>query len=255
MILEKFSLNGKSGIVTGASQGIGVGLAEGLAQAGADVVISARRAKELDEVAKKLAKYGTRIIPVPADVTVDTDLENLVEETVKAFGRINFLFNNAGIIWREPSEEVSLESFDRVIHTNLRAVFYLAQLVARVMIKQGTGGAIINTDSLCSFIGGRFIPAYAASKGGVHQLTKTLANDWVKYGIRVNAIGPGYIETPNTQPLRDDPVRSKHLLGRIPMGRWGRPEDMAGAAVYLASDASAYVTGQTIYVDGGWLAM
>ena len=255
MILDKFSLKGKCGIVTGASQGIGVGIAEALIQAGADVVIAARRMEKLEEVAEELSQYGTKVIPVRTDMLIESDLENLAAETEKAFGRINFLFNNAGIIHRQQSEDVSLEDFDRVINTNLRSLFYLSQLVARIMIRLKTGGTIINTDSLTSFIGGRFIPAYAASKGGVHQITRTLANDWAQYNIRVNSIGPGYIATPNTKPLRDDPVRSKQLLERIPLGRWGTPEDMGGAAVYLASEASAYVTGQTIYVDGGWLAM
>ncbi|RKY78384.1 2-deoxy-D-gluconate 3-dehydrogenase [candidate division KSB1 bacterium] len=253
MILEKFSLKGKAGIVTGASRGIGKGIAEGLVQAGANLAICARSLPALEKTAEELRKYGTEVIPIKADVSMKAEVEKLVNKTVEEFGRIDFLFNNAGITYRAPSEDFPEEWWDEVIRVNLKSVFLCSQAVARVMIKQG-GGKIINTSSLIAVTGGKTISAYAASKGGVAQLTKALANDWAKYHINVNAIGPGYIITDLTAPLIDDKQRYQELSARIPMGRWGKPEDLAGAAVFLASEASDYITGQTIFVDGGWLS-
>ena len=253
MILEKFSLKGKAGIVTGASRGIGKGIAEGLVQAGANLAICARSLPALEKTAEELRKYGTEVIPIKADVSIKAEVEKLVNKTVEEFGRIDFLFNNAGITYRAPSEDFPEEWWDEVIRVNLKSVFLCSQAVARVMIKQG-GGKIINTSSLIAVTGGKTISAYAASKGGVAQLTKALANDWAKYHINVNAIGPGYIITDLTAPLIDDKQRYQELSARIPMGRWGKPEDLAGAAVFLASEASDYITGQTIFVDGGWLS-
>jgi len=253
MILEKFSLKGKAGIVTGASRGIGKGIAEGLVQAGANLAICARSLPALEKTAEELRKYGTEVIPIKADVSMKAEVEKLVNKTVEEFSRIDFLFNNAGITYRAPSEDFPEEWWDEVIRVNLKSVFLCSQAVARVMIKQG-GGKIINTSSLIAVTGGKTISAYAASKGGVAQLTKALANDWAKYHINVNAIGPGYIITDLTAPLIDDKQRYQELSARIPMGRWGKPEDLAGAAVFLASEASDYITGQTIFVDGGWLS-
>ena len=253
MILEKFSLKGKAGIVTGASRGIGKGIAEGLVQAGANLAICARSLPALEKTAEELRKYGTEVIPIKADVSMKAEVEKLVNKTVEEFGRIDFLFNNAGITYRAPSEDFPEEWWDEVIRVNLKSVFLCSQAVARVMIKQG-GGKIINTSSLIAVTGGKTISAYAASKGGVAQLTKALANDWAKYHINVNAIGPGYIITDLTAPLIDDKQRYQELSARIPMGRWGKPEDLAGAAVFLASEASDYITGQSIFVDGGWLS-
>lgn len=254
MILDKFSLKGKAGIVTGASRGIGKGIAEGLAQAGANLAICSRRLPALQKTAEELRRYGTDVIAIDADVSVKAEVENLVNRTLERFGRIDFLFNNAGITHRAPSEDFSEEWWDEVIRVNLKSVFLCSQAVARVMIKQG-GGKIINTSSLIAVTGGKAIPAYAASKGGVAQLTKALANDWAKYHINVNAVGPGYIITDLTAPLIEDKQRYQELSARIPMGRWGKPDDLAGAAVFLASQASDYVTGQTIFVDGGWLSV
>ncbi|MCK4522689.1 glucose 1-dehydrogenase [Candidatus Aerophobetes bacterium] len=254
MILDKFSLEGKTGIVTGASRGLGRGIATALAQAGADLVIVSRTKSVLEKTAKEIREFGYRVIPVVADVSKKEDIQAMVDRAMEEFGEIGFLFNNAGIIRRCPSENYSEKDWDDVINVNLKAVFLCSQMVGRIMIKQG-GGKIINTSSLIAVGGGKTIPAYAASKGGVAQLTKALANDWAKYNIKVNAIGPGYFITDQTEPLRKDKNRYKELSDRIPLGRWGNPEDLGGVAVFLASEASDYITGQTIWVDGGWLSL
>jgi len=193
------------------------------------------------------------VIPVVADISKKKDIQNIADKAVKEFGKVDFLFNNAGIIRRCSSEDYSEKDWDDVIKVNLKAVFLLSQIVGRIMIKKG-GGKIINTSSLLAVGGGKTIPAYTASKGGVNQLTKALANDWAKYNIKVNAIGPGYFITDNTGPLRKNKERYQEITNRIPLGRWGNPEDLGGVAVFLASEASDYITGQTIFVDGGWLS-
>jgi len=255
MILEKFSLEGKSGIVTGGGSGIGKGIAIGLVQAGAEVVIAGRNKERLEKAKTEIAQFGGPVVPVQTDVAKREDIENLVDRTVEAFGKIDFLFNNAGIIIRNPCEDFSEEDWDKVITVNLKGPFFLAQAVARVMISQKRGGKIINTSSLIAVQGGKRVPAYAASKGGLTQATKSMANDWAQYNILVNAIGPGWVNTDNTKPLRQDQGRYAEITGRIPLGRWADPEDLAGTAVFLASDASNYITGQTIFVDGGWLSI
>jgi 2-deoxy-D-gluconate 3-dehydrogenase len=255
MILERFSLKGRSGIVTGGGSGIGRGIATGLVQAGAEIAIAGRRREKLEDTAREIRKFGGPVIPVQADVSKMRDIKGLVDRAVKEFGKIDFLFNNAGTIRRNPSEDFLEEDWDEVINTNLRGPFFLAQAVARVMIAQKRKGKIINTSSLIAVQGGKRVPAYAASKGGISQLTKSMANDWAKYNILVNAIGPGWVNTELTEPLRQDKERFAEITGRIPLSRWADPEDLAGAAVFLASDASDYITGQTIFVDGGWLSM
>jgi len=255
MVLEKFSLKGKSGIVTGGGSGIGKGMATGLVQAGAEIVIAGRNRERLEETARELRQFGGPVIPVQADVSRMNDIQSLVDRAVKEFGKIDFLFNNAGIIRRNPCEDFSERDWDDVININLKGPFFLAQAVARVMISQKRKGKIINTSSLIAMGGGKRVPSYAASKGGVAQVTKAMANDWAKYNILVNAIGPGWVNTELTQALREDKERFAELCNRIPLGRWADPEDLAGAAVFLASDASDYITGQTIFVDGGWLSM
>jgi 2-deoxy-D-gluconate 3-dehydrogenase len=255
MILEKFSLKGKSGIVTGGGSGIGKGIAMGLVQAGAEIVIAGRRREKLEETAREIRQFGGPVIPVQVDVSKMRDIKGLVDRAVREFGKIDFLFNNAGTIRRSPSEDFPEEDWDEVINTNLKGPFFLAQAVARVMISQKRKGKIINTSSLIAVQGGKRVPAYAASKGGISQLTKSMANDWAKYNILVNAIGPGWVNTELTEPLRQNKERFAEISGRIPLGRWADPEDLAGAAVFLASDASDYITGQTIFVDGGWLSM
>lgn len=255
MILEKFSLKGKSGIVTGGGSGIGKAISMAVVQAGAEIVIVGRNKERLEKTAGELREYGGPVVPLPADVSNMEDIKRIVDRALKEFGKIDFLFNNAGIIRRAPSEEYTEKDWDEVIRINLKGPFFLAQAVAKVMISQKRKGKIINTSSLISVQGGKRVPAYAASKGGLAQVTKTMANDWAKYNILVNAIGPGWVKTELTEALRQDQERYTEILGRIPLGRWAEPEDLMGAAVFLASDASDYVTGQTIFVDGGWLGM
>ena len=209
----------------------------------------------MEETAREIRQFGGPVIPVQVDVSKMRDIKGLVDRTVREFAKIDFLFNNAGTIRRNPSEDFLEEDWDEVINTNLKGPFFLAQAVARVMISQRRKGKIINTSSLIAVQGGKRVPAYAASKGGISQLTKSMANDWAKYNILVNAIGPGWVNTELTEPLRQNKERFAEITGRIPLGRWADPEDLAGAAVFLASDASDYITGQTIYVDGGWLSM
>jgi 2-deoxy-D-gluconate 3-dehydrogenase len=254
MIWDKFSLKGRNGIVTGGGTGLGKGMTTALVQAGAEVAIVGRRLEVLEKAAKELSHHNGKVIPIKADVTDLSDIKMIVERALEAFGKIDFLFNNAGTIRRAPCEEHSEEDWDIVLQTNLKAPFFLAQTVARTMIARKIKGKIINTSSLLAFIGGRTIPGYAASKGGISQVTKSMANDWAKYGIRVNAIGPGYFITDVTEALVQNKERYAEITARIPLGRWGKPEDLGGLAVFLASDASDYVTGQTIFVDGGWLS-
>jgi len=254
-ILEKFSLKGKSGIVTGGGSGIGRAIAKGLVQAGAEIVIAGRSKARLEEVSEELKKSGGPALAVQADVSKMEDIKNLVDRAVREFGKIDFLFNNAGIIRRSSSEELSEKDWDETIKINLRGPFFLAQAVARVMISQKRKGKIINTSSLMAMQGGKRVPAYAASKGGLAQVTKSMANDWARYNILVNAIGPGWVKTELTEALRKDKERFAEISSRIALGRWGDPEDIVGAAIFLASDASDYITGQTIFVDGGWLSM
>jgi 2-deoxy-D-gluconate 3-dehydrogenase len=255
MILEKFSLKERSGIVTGGGSGIGGAIATGVVQAGAEIVIVGRNKERLEKTASEIRKFGGPVLPIQADVSRMEDMKSLVDRTVKEFGKIDFLFNNAGTIRRTPSEDFSEKDWDDVINTNLKGPFFLAQAVARVMISQKRKGKIINTSSLIAVQGGKRVPAYAASKGGLNQITKTMANDWAKYNILVNAIGPGWVRTQLTEALQQDKERYAEILSRIPLGRWADPEDLVGAAVFLASDASDYITGQTIFVDGGWLSM
>ena len=255
MFLERFSLKGRSGIVTGAGSGIGKGIAKGLVQAGAEIVIVGRNREKLEQAAEEVRLLGGPVIAVRADVSKMEEIKNLVDRTVKELGKIDFLFNNAGIIRRNPSEEFTERDWDETIATNLKGPFFLAQAVAKVMISQGRKGKIVNTSSLIAVQGGKRVPAYAASKGGLAQVTKTMANDWAKYNILVNAIGPGWVKTEMTEALQRDKERNAEITIRIPLGRWADPEDLIGAAVFLASDASDYITGQTIFVDGGWLSM
>jgi 2-deoxy-D-gluconate 3-dehydrogenase len=255
LIKEKFSLKNKRGIVTGASRGLGKGMAEGLAEMGADLVIAARDMSRLEKTAEELRVYGTRVVPVKTDVRNDDDIRRLIEITCSELGGIDFVFCNAGIVRRGVSHEHSMDDFDEVFRVNVRSVFLLAQLAARVMIRQGHGGSIVLTDSVLSVHGSLNVPGYASSKGAVNMLVRALANDWGPYGIRVNGIGPGFSETDMTEGVRSSAERYNYLSSRMALGRWGKPEDFAGAAVYLASDASGYVTGTTLYVDGGFLSM
>jgi 2-deoxy-D-gluconate 3-dehydrogenase len=250
-ILDLFSLQGKNALVTGSGQGLGSGIAIALAEAGANVTLH-NYDKVHDSVIQEVEKTGVRFIARTGDVRDKAVCRTLVDDTVEAFGCIDILFNNAGTIRRAPAAEHSEEFWNEVIDVNLNAVWFLSQYAGRKMIAQGRG-KIVNTASMMSFQAGFLIASYVASKGAVAQLTKALANEWASKGINVNAIAPGYMATDNTAPLRADPVRSASILNRIPIGRWGEPSDLAGAAVFLASEASNYVHGHILPVDGGWL--
>lgn len=252
MILNNFSLHGKVAIVTGCNTGLGKSMAVGLAEAGCDIV-GINRSEPADTAAEVTA-LGRRFLNLQADLGQQTALPALVEQAVAEMGQVNILVNNAGIIRRQDAIEFSEKDWDDVMNVNTRTLFFLSQLVARQFIKQGNGGKIINIASMLSYQGGIRVPSYTASKSAVLGLTRQLANEWAKHGINVNAIAPGYFETNNTQQLRDDENRSEEILARIPAGRWGKPQDMMGPVVFLASDASDYVNGFTLAVDGGWLA-
>jgi 2-deoxy-D-gluconate 3-dehydrogenase len=251
-----FDLKGKVAVVTGCNTGLGQGMALALAQAGCDIVgLNIVPADETGTAAKGM---GRRFQDIATDLST-AKAEDLIARATAAFGRIDILVNNAGIIRRADALEFSEREWDDVIAVNLKAVFFLAQATARQFIRQqkagqSKGGRIINTASLLSFQGGIRVPSYTAAKSGVLGLTRLLANEWAQYGITVNAIAPGYMDTDNTTALRADAARSAEILARIPMGRWGLPADLAGPVVFLASDAAAYVTGHALVVDGGWLA-
>ena len=248
MILEKFNLNGKVAIVTGSNTGLGQGICKAFAEAGALVAGVSRRPST--ETAEMLGESFHNVL---ADLSGTDVIPSVVEQTVQKFGRVDILVNNAGIIKRQDSLDFSEEEWDSVLNVNLKTVFFLTQAVAKQFLKQGTGGKIINIASMLSYQGGIRVPSYTASKSAIRGITMTLANEWAKYGINVNAIAPGYMATNNTQQLRNDGERSADILARIPAGRWGTPEDLQGAAVFLASSASDYVNGFTLAVDGGWL--
>ncbi len=252
-VLDDFRLDGKISIVTGASRGLGKAMAEALAEAGSHVVLAARTEEALKAVAENIEAAGAKALVVPTHVEEEEELNRLVEQAVDEFGRIDVLVNDAGTTARYPAMDFPLEEWDRVLAVNLRSVFLLCQKVGRVMMRQG-GGKIINIASLLSEVGVALIPPYASSKGGIRQLTKSLAVEWAKYNICVNAIGPGYFRTELTEGLYQDPERYQPVMNRLAIKRWGKPEDLKGAVVYLASKASDYVTGQILYVDGGYLA-
>ena len=253
-VLEQFSLKDKVSVVTGGSRGLGYGIAAALAGAGAKVVIVSRTAQEVEAASSRIAEETNGIvIPVVADVTKEKDVEDLVAITLERWGSIDILVNNAGINVRKPFLEISREEFDKVVGVNLKAVFFLTQLVAKEMIKRKKG-KVINIASLTSQIGIANISVYAATKGAIASLTRSLAVELAPYNINVNAIAPGYFRTEMTEAVFQDEGRRKWILSRIPLGRTGIPQDLAGAAVFLASSASDYITGQIIFVDGGWIA-
>jgi len=246
-----FDLAGKVAIVTGANTGIGQALALALAEAGADVAAVGRTPAE--ETVARARALGRKAELISADLSTIEPVQRVVDETVAKLGGLDILVNNAGIIRRADAVDFSEEDWDAVIDTNLKSVFFLAQAAGRHMIAQGAG-KIINIASMLTFQGGIRVPSYTASKAGIGGLTKILANEWAGKGVQVNAIAPGYIATNNTAALQADEVRNKAILDRIPAGRWGDPQDLGGAAVFLASQASNYVTGHILAVDGGWLA-
>jgi 2-deoxy-D-gluconate 3-dehydrogenase len=251
MILEDFSLAGKVAVVTGGATGLGAAMALALAEAGADIaaVYNLDPPREVE----RFERLGRRFLGVQADLSSIEPVNAIVKKVVDAFGRIDILVNNAGIIRRNKSIDFTEQDWDEVMNINLKTLFFLSQAVARRFLKQGTGGKIINIASMLSFQGGILVPSYTASKSGVMGLTRLLACEWSSHGINVNAIASGYMATRNTLSLQQDPVRSKQILERIPVGRWGKPDDLKGAVVFLASEASNYVQGHALAVDGGWL--
>jgi 2-dehydro-3-deoxy-D-gluconate 5-dehydrogenase len=253
MSLEAFKIEGKNALVTGSRRGLGAAIAVALGQAGANVACHGREAEE-SSVCEEIRALGRRSVYFSGDVADERTCVALVEKTVAAFGTIDILVNNAGVIRRAPAAEYSADYWDEVIAVNLTAVFRISQLAGQQMLRQGRGGKIVSIASVLSFQGGVLVPAYAAAKGGVAQLTRALSNEWAAKGINVNAIAPGYMATDNTEALRNDATRSRQILERIPAGRWGEPADLAGAAVFLCSAASDYVHGHVLVVDGGWLA-
>lgn len=253
-ILDSFRLDNKVALVTGSASGLGAAIATALAQAGATVACHGNR-RPATETAESI---GPKAAAFRADLSSTTGAEDLFTQVKERFGRVDILINNAGTILRAAAEDVTLEDWQQVLQVNLTSVFQLSQLVARDIIPrhqpgQASTGKIVNIASLLSFQGGIRVPAYASSKGGVAQLTKALANEWAPKGIQVNAIAPGYFATTNTEALQADETRNRQILERIPSGRWGQPEDIAGAALYLSSPASNYVTGTILTVDGGWM--
>lgn len=251
MILDAFKLESQVALVTGASTGLGQAIAIALAEAGADVACHGNT-RTPDATSEAITKLGRKAFAVTGDLSDRATPQTLIEQTISHFGRLDILVNNAGTIRRAPATEYSEEDWATVIEVNLSSVFRLAQLAGRHMIERG-GGKILNIASLLSFQGGITVPAYAASKGGVAQLTKALANEWAAKNINVNAIAPGYMRTGNTKALQEDETRNRQILERIPAGRWGDPADMAGAAVFLCSAASDYINGHVLLVDGGWM--
>ena len=249
-----FDLSGKTAIVTGAGRGIGRSVAIGLAKAGANIVVCSRTESELTEVAEEISNSGREVLVVPCDVTRSQDIQRVINDTVQRFGVIDILLNNAGMTIKKPAEDYSLEDWNQILSVNLTGVFLFAQAAGRQMIKQGSG-KIINISSVAAKTAISGSIAYCASKGGVDMVTKGLAMEWASFGIRVNGIAPAYIETPLVKAIKE--TRSdfaNKVEERTPLARMGHPEEIVGAAVFLASDASSYTTGETILVDGGWVA-
>ena len=252
MILDKFKLDGKVALVTGASSGLGQAIAIALAEAGADVAVHARSEEKAAETCRHIDATGRRSAVVLGDMADKTTPQELVDDTIAELGRIDIVINNAGMIARAPAVDFLDDDWSKVIEVNLNSVFRLSQAAGRKMIEQRSG-KIVNIASLLSFQGGITVPAYTAAKSGLAGLTKALANEWAKLNVNVNAIAPGYFETANTTALRADETRNRQILERIPAGRWGTPEDLAGAAVFLSSAASDYMDGHILVVDGGWM--
>lgn len=251
--MSSFDLTGKVALVSGCSRGIGKAMALGLAEAGADIIgVAANMAAVGSEVEKEIQALGRSFTAYQCDFSDRESLYSFIGDVKKNHPQVDILVNNAGTILRKPAAEHPDEYWDKVMEVNLNAQFVLSREFGKEMLERGNG-KIIFTASLLTFQGGITVPGYAASKGGIGQLTMALANEWAGKGVNVNAIAPGYIATDNTQALQDDPVRSEQILGRIPAGRWGQPHDFKGPVVFLASEASDYVHGATLLVDGGWM--
>ncbi len=249
----QFGLAGKVAIVTGASRGLGQAMAIALGEAGASVVAVGSKPENVASTIEILKAKNISCLALGCDQGDGEQINAVIQDTLAAFGKIDILVNNAGTIKRSPAHEFSDDDWNEVININLNGVFKFCREAGKQMLKQGSG-KIINIASLLSFSGGITVPAYAASKGGVAQITKALANEWASSGIQVNAIAPGYFETDNTFNLRQDEERFSSITARIPCGEWGKPEDLAGATVFLSSKASNYMNGHIMLVDGGWMA-
>jgi 2-deoxy-D-gluconate 3-dehydrogenase len=252
-VLDQFSLEGKRALVTGSSRGLGKAMAIALAEAGADVVCSSSKVGGADDTAKCIESLGRRAWQVSADLADRQAVLRMAADAQSQAGAIDILVNNGGTIARQPAVDYSEAEWDRVIHTDLDSVWFLSQYFGRGMVERRSG-KIINIASVLSFSGGITVPAYTASKHAVAGLTKALANEWARHNVQVNAIAPGYFSTDNTQRLREDATRFAEITSRIPAGRWGTPNELAGAVVFLASGASNYVNGHVMLVDGGWMA-
>ena len=252
-VLDQFSLDGKRALVTGASRGLGRAMAIALAEAGADVVCASSNPGGADDTAKCVESLGRKAWTTNADLADRRAAMRMAEDAQRQAGAIDILVNNGGTIARQPAVEYSETEWDRITNTNLDSVWFLSQFFGRGMVERRSG-KIVNIASVLSFSGGITVPAYTASKHAVAGLTKALANEWARHNVQVNAIAPGYFATDNTQRLRDDATRFAEITSRIPAGRWGSPSELAGAVVFLASDASNYVNGHVLLVDGGWMA-
>ncbi|WP_413376287.1 2-dehydro-3-deoxy-D-gluconate 5-dehydrogenase KduD [Alkalihalobacillus sp. 1P02AB] len=251
MFNQNFSLKGKTALVTGASRGLGQGMAIGLAEAGATVIGAG--VSEMVETKQKIEEIGGTFYSLKADLSAEGGAKTLADQVLAKYENVDILINNAGIIRRHEAENFSDESFRAVLQVNLDSLFTLSRELGRHMIERGNG-SIINIASMLSFQGGLRVPAYTASKHAVAGLTKALANEWSSKGVRVNAIAPGYMVTDNTEGIRNDEQRYEYISSRIPMGEWGKPEDLKGPVIFLASDASRYVNGHVLCVDGGWMS-
>ncbi len=252
MILDNFKLDNKVAIVTGCRTGLGQSISIALAEAGADII--GVGSTDFAETESLIKQTGRQFLGVQADLTKKESVKPVVNQAMESFGQIDILINNAGIIRRADSVDFTEKDWDDVMNINLKTLFFLSQSVAVQMIKRGQGGKIINIASMLSFQGGIRVASYTSSKSGVMGLTRLMANEWAKDNINVNAIAPGYMATDNTADLRADESRNNEILDRIPAGRWGKADDLKGASVFLASEASNYVNGYTLAVDGGWLA-
>lgn len=251
--LRMFDLSGRVALVTGAGKGLGRSMAVALAQCGADVALAARTATDLDVVAAEVEAEGRKALAFPADVTDPEQVDALVTGAIERFGQLDILVNNAGMNIRKPALDFPLDEWDEVMNLNLRGYYLVARAAGRHMVARGHG-RVINITSILAAIALPNQTAYATSKGAITQMTKVMAIEWAQRGVTVNCVGPTYIETDLTRPLYEDPERREFITSRTPMGRWGQPDEVNGAVVFLASDAARFVTGQTIFVDGGWLA-
>ena len=247
-----FSLKGKVALVTGASVGLGQGMAIALAKAGADVV--GIGIGDMEDTKRQIEDLGQKFHGIYANLFSIEPVQSVIDQAVEVMGHVDILVNNAGIIKRNEALDFTEAEWDSVMNINIKSLFFMSQAFANQVVKQKTPGKIINIASMLSFQGGIRVASYTASKSGVKGVTMLLANEWGKYGINVNAIAPGYMATANTKALREDPKRNQEILDRIPAGRWGTPEDLAGPVVFLASSGSDYINGYTIAVDGGWLS-